>query len=103
MTETITLDAPPKNGSLYVKAALGAVPLPLVSARKSVIPDREVRLDGFRIDPEHLAAYAKATGLRFGDTLPLTYPFIITFPLVMNSWCSAISRSWRSARCTRRT
>ncbi|WP_328398589.1 MaoC family dehydratase [Nocardia sp. NBC_00416] len=83
MTETITLDAPPKNGSLYVKAALGAVPLPLVSARKSAIPDREVRLDGFRLDPDHLAAYCRATGLRFGDTLPLTYPFIITFPLVM--------------------
>ncbi|GGL42258.1 MaoC family dehydratase [Nocardia jinanensis] len=83
MTETITLDTPPKNSSLFVKAALGAVPLPLVSARKSVIPDREVRLDGFRADPEHLAAYCAATGLRFGDTLPLTYPFIITFPLVM--------------------
>lgn len=83
MTETITLDAPPKNGSLYVKAALGAVPLPFTPGRKSTIPDREIRLDGFRVDPEHLAAYCRATGLRFGDTLPLTYPFIITFPLVM--------------------
>ncbi|MGW1742426.1 MaoC family dehydratase [Nocardia sp. NPDC001965] len=83
MTETITLDAPPKNGSLYVKAALGAVPIPLVSNRKSTIPDREVRLDGYHVDPDHLAAYCAATGLRFGDTLPLTYPFIITFPLVM--------------------
>lgn len=83
MTETITLDAPPKNGSLYVKAALGAVPLPFVSGRKPAIPDREVRLEGLRVDPEHLAAYCRATGLRFGDTLPLTYPFVITFPMVM--------------------
>ncbi|MEU1983695.1 MaoC/PaaZ C-terminal domain-containing protein [Nocardia sp. NPDC019395] len=83
MTETISLDTPPKNGSLYVKAALGAVPLPFVSGRKSAIPDREVRLDGLRVDPEHLAAYCRATGLRFGDTLPLTYPFVITFPMVM--------------------
>ncbi|MFI5714699.1 MaoC family dehydratase [Nocardia sp. NPDC051750] len=83
MTETISLDTPPKNGSLYVKAALGAVPLPFVSGRKPVIPDREVRLDGLRVDPEHLAAYCRATGLRFGDTLPLTYPFVITFPMVM--------------------
>jgi acyl dehydratase len=81
MTETITLDAPPKNGGLYAQAVLGAIPL--VSARKSEIPDRAVRLDGYRVDPEHLAAYCTATGLRFGDTLPLTYPFIITFPLVM--------------------
>lgn len=83
MTETITLDAPPKNGSLYVKAALGAVPLPFTGGRKPVIPDREVRLEGLRVDPEHLAAYCRATGLRFGDTLPLTYPFVITFPMVM--------------------
>ncbi|MGW0004496.1 MaoC family dehydratase [Nocardia grenadensis] len=81
MTETISLDAPPKNGGLYVQAVLGAIPL--VSARKSEIPDRAVRLDGYRVDPEHLAAYCAATELRFGDTLPLTYPFIITFPLVM--------------------
>lgn len=83
MTQTITLGAPPKNGSLYVKAALGAVPLPLVSARKSTLPDRAVQLDGVRIDPHHLAAYCRATGLRFGDALPLTYPFILTFPVVM--------------------
>lgn len=83
MTETITLDTPPKNGSLYVKAALGAVPVPFLSGRKSAIPDRAIRLDGFRVDPEHLAAYCRATGLRFGDTLPLTYPFVITFPMVM--------------------
>ncbi|MEU4316246.1 MaoC/PaaZ C-terminal domain-containing protein [Nocardia sp. NPDC024068] len=82
MTETITLDAPPKNGGLYVKAALGAVPL--LSSRKSDIPDREVRLEGLRVDPEDLAAYCRATGLRYSDTLPLTYPFIITFPLVMS-------------------
>ncbi|WP_063040879.1 MaoC family dehydratase [Nocardia grenadensis] len=81
MTETITLDAPPKNGGLYAQAVLGAIPL--VSSRKSEIPDRAVRLDGYRVDPENLAAYCAATGLRFGDTLPLTYPFIITFPLVM--------------------
>lgn len=83
MTDTIVLTEPPKNGSLYVKAALGAIPLPLVSSRKPTIPDRQVRLDGVRVDPDHLAAYCRATGLRFGDELPLTYPFILTFPLVM--------------------
>jgi len=83
MTETITLDHTPNNGSLYAKAALGAIPLPLVSQRRATPPDREVRLDGVRIAPEHLAAYCHATGLRFGDVLPLTYPFIITFPMVM--------------------
>ncbi|WP_433681437.1 MaoC/PaaZ C-terminal domain-containing protein [Nocardia sp. CA-119907] len=83
MTEMITLTEPPKNSSLFVKAALGAVPVPLISARKSTVPDRVVRLDGVRVDPDHLAAYCRATGLRFSDSLPLTYPFILSFPLAM--------------------
>ncbi|WP_097246719.1 MULTISPECIES: MaoC/PaaZ C-terminal domain-containing protein [Nocardia] len=83
MTETITLTETPKNSSLFVKAALGAVPVPLLSARKSTVPDRVVQLDGVKVDPDHLAAYCRATGLRFGDSLPLTYPFILSFPLAM--------------------
>ncbi|ATL71187.1 dehydratase [Nocardia terpenica] len=83
MTQNITLAEVPGTGNLYLKAALGSVPLPLVSARKSEIPDRAVSLDGLTIDIDHLAAYCHATGLRFGDSLPLTYPFVLTFPLVM--------------------
>ncbi|MFF3221697.1 MaoC family dehydratase [Nocardia suismassiliense] len=83
MTQLISLTETPKNGPLYLKAALGAVPLPLVSARKSTLPDRASKLDGLQVDPDHLAAYCRATGLRFGDALPLTYPFILTFPIVM--------------------
>ncbi|MET8773998.1 MaoC/PaaZ C-terminal domain-containing protein [Nocardia sp. NPDC050713] len=83
MTETISLTETPKNSSLFVKAALGAVPVPLLSARKSTLPDRVIRLDGVKVDPDHLAAYCRATGLRFGDALPLTYPFILSFPLAM--------------------
>ncbi|MCM6777435.1 dehydratase [Nocardia sp. CDC159] len=83
MTQTISLHEPPKTGSLYLKAALGAVPLPLVSGRKSQIPDRAIELTGLKIDVDNLAAYCHATGLRFGDALPLTYPFVLTFPLVM--------------------
>ncbi|GGK52833.1 MaoC/PaaZ C-terminal domain-containing protein [Nocardia camponoti] len=80
MTQTITLTEVPGNGGLYAKAALGALPL---LRRKAQLPDREVRIEGVRVDPEHLAAYCRATGLRFGDTLPLTYPFVLGFPLTM--------------------
>ncbi len=83
MSQTITLGEVPKNSGLFVKAALGALPVPGLSARKSVIPDRVVRLEGFKVDPNHLAAYCKATGLRFNDSLPLTYPFVLSFPLAM--------------------
>ncbi|WP_280495413.1 MaoC/PaaZ C-terminal domain-containing protein [Nocardia farcinica] len=81
-TQVITLTEPPKNSKLFVQAALGAVPLPL-SARKQTLPDRVVELRGLRVDPDHLADYCRATGLRFGDALPLTYPFILSFPLAM--------------------
>ncbi|MBF6328990.1 dehydratase [Nocardia transvalensis] len=77
------MSEPPKTGNLYLKAALGAVPLPLVSGRKSEIPDRAVEVSGLQVDIDNLAAYCHATGLRFGDSLPLTYPFVLTFPMVM--------------------
>ncbi len=83
MTETITLTETPKNSSLFVKAALGAIPVPGLSNRPSTLPDRVVKLRGLRVDPDHLSAYCRATGLRFGDALPLTYPFILSFPLAM--------------------
>ncbi|MET8427399.1 MaoC/PaaZ C-terminal domain-containing protein [Nocardia sp. NPDC004860] len=83
MTQTVNLTEVPKNSGLFVKAALGALPVPGLSARKSTLPDRSVRLEGFKVDPDHLAAYCRATGLRFGDALPLTYPFVLSFPLAM--------------------
>ena len=38
---------------------------------------------GAAIDAANVAAYADVTGLRFTDTVPLTYPFVLTFPAVM--------------------
>lgn len=64
-----------------LRAAAGA--LPLVS-RGDGLPDRTVSVEGLAIDPAHVAAYAAVTGLRFGDTVPLTYPFALTFPSVMS-------------------
>jgi acyl dehydratase len=63
------------------RAAAGA--LPFVS-RGDGLPDRTVRVDDLPIDPANVAAYAAVTGLRFGDTVPLTYPFALTFPSVMS-------------------
>jgi len=70
------------NGLLNMaRAAAGA--LPFVS-RRDVLPDRTASLEGLTIDPANVAAYAAVTGLRFGDSLPLTYPFALTFPSVMS-------------------
>jgi len=80
-TQVISLRETPKNSTLFVQAALGAVPLG--PARKQTIPDRVVELKGLKVDPDHLADYCHATGLRYSDSLPLTYPFILSFPLAM--------------------
>jgi acyl dehydratase len=62
-------------------AAAGA--LPFVS-RGSSLPDRTVTISDLAIDPANVSEYAAVTGLRFGDSVPLTYPFALTFPSVMS-------------------
>jgi hypothetical protein len=63
-----------------VRAAAGALPfLP----RGDRLPDRVVT-EELAIDRANVAAYAAVTGLRYGENLPLTYPFVLTFPAVMS-------------------
>jgi acyl dehydratase len=70
------------NGLMnLVRAAAGALPL---IPRDDGLPERTVTVEGLAIDPANVAAYAAVTGLRFGDTVPLTYPFALTFPSVMS-------------------
>lgn len=62
------------------RAAAGALPF---VPRGDRLPDRTIVVDGLAIDPGNVADYAAVTGLRYGDTVPLTYPFALTFPTVM--------------------
>ncbi|WP_280832713.1 MaoC/PaaZ C-terminal domain-containing protein [Mycolicibacterium frederiksbergense] len=64
-----------------LRAVVGALPF---VQRSDTLPTRTVVVDNLRIDPANVAAYAQVTGLRFNDTLPLTYPFALTFPTVMS-------------------
>jgi acyl dehydratase len=63
-----------------LRAAAGALPF---VPRGDTLPDRTLSVDELTIDPTNVAAYANVTGLRFGDAVPLTYPFALTFPTVM--------------------
>ncbi|MGH3560959.1 MAG: MaoC/PaaZ C-terminal domain-containing protein [Mycobacterium sp.] len=63
-----------------LRAAAGALPF---IPRGDTLPDRTLSIDELTIDSAHVAAYAAVTGLRYGDTVPLTYPFALTFPTVM--------------------
>jgi hypothetical protein len=70
------------NGLLnLVRAAAGALPF---VPRGDGLPNRTVTVEELAIDPANVAAYAAVTGLRFGDAVPLTYPFALTFPTMMS-------------------
>ncbi len=64
-----------------LRAAAGALPF---VPRNDQLPTRTVTVAELPIDRANVAAYAAVTGLRFGDTVPLTYPFALTFPTVMS-------------------
>lgn len=52
------------------------------------IPAERFEVHGVVPDTTHLAEYCRTTGLRFGEELPATYPYVLAFPLaikVMNS------------------
>ncbi|GFG88004.1 dehydratase [Mycobacterium bourgelatii] len=64
-----------------LRAAAGALP---VVPRSDKLPNRTVTVEELPIDHTNVAAYAAVTGLRFGNNVPLTYPFALTFPSVMS-------------------
>ncbi|RWA21636.1 MaoC/PaaZ C-terminal domain-containing protein [Mycolicibacterium brumae] len=71
----------PSNLANMLRAAVGALP---VISRSAELTTRTVELDDITIDRENVAEYASVTGLRYRDTVPLTYPFVLTFPAMMS-------------------
>ena len=64
-----------------LRAAAGALPF---IPRGDDLPNRTLTVAELPIDRSNVAAYAAVTGLRFGDAVPLTYPFVLTFPTAMS-------------------
>src|ERR1700748_1161867 len=64
-----------------LRAAAGALP---VVPRSDQLPSRTVSVEELPIDHTNVAAYAAVTGLRYGNNVPLTYPFVLTFPAIMS-------------------
>lgn len=63
-----------------LKAAAGSLPF---IPRGDSLPNRTLTVAELAIDRSHVAAYTAVTGLQYADTVPLTYPFALTFPAVM--------------------
>jgi acyl dehydratase len=64
-----------------LRAAAGALPL---VPRGGQLPTRTVTVEELPIDQTNVAEYAAVTGLRYGNNVPLTYPFALTFPAMMS-------------------
>ncbi len=78
-----TVETTDQPGGLrnLLRAAVGALPF---IPRSDELPDRTLRVAGIEIDRSNVAKYASVTGLRYGDQVPLTYPFTLTFPVMMS-------------------
>jgi hypothetical protein len=69
-----------------LRAAAGMLP---GRRRSRTLPDREVARHAQTVDREHLAAYDRVCGFRLSDTLPVTYPHVLAFPLAMDLMLAA--------------
>lgn len=96
--EVVKLDGLPSLSTLYGKAAFGAIPgsgllakLPLIgigggrggAANGNALPNRRVAVDGAKVDLDGLARYCRVCGFTMRETLPVTYPHMLAFPLQM--------------------
>jgi acyl dehydratase len=76
MARTV-LKSAPNLAALIAKAAVTA------RGRGGDLPDTRLARNGVTVDPDDLAAYNRVCGFPVGDTLPPTYPHMLTFPLQM--------------------
>ena len=72
---TTTLDAQPDMAALLVRAALTA------RGRGGDLPATRLAREGVQVDPGRLADYAAVCRFPLGDTLPVTFLHVLTFPL----------------------
>ncbi|MFT4087739.1 MAG: MaoC/PaaZ C-terminal domain-containing protein [Gordonia sp. (in: high G+C Gram-positive bacteria)] len=86
MSKTVTLHELPGPGTIYPKAVGAMVPIfgkPARVAADAVVPDTVYRIEDVRVDTDKLLAYCHTTGSQFGSEVPLTYLFVLQFPLAM--------------------
>jgi acyl dehydratase len=84
---TRTLEGSPSILPLYARAAAPMIPgaslLPFIPGGGGEIPDLDLTLEGVVANPADVAAYAKVCGFALRDSLPVTYPHVLAFPLHM--------------------
>jgi len=89
MSEATTREVTGRPGTLplLLKAALPVIPgismLPGVRKSGSTLPQLTLTRHDVPIDRDHVAAYSAVCGFALKDTVPLTYPHMLAFPLHM--------------------
>ncbi|SIR62029.1 MaoC/PaaZ C-terminal domain-containing protein [Williamsia sterculiae] len=87
MPKTVELTSLPGVVDLYPRAVSAMLPVigkPGRVRADATIPDTVFTIEGLKVDQHKLGDYCLATGQQFGETLPLTYPFVLQFPLAMS-------------------
>lgn len=79
------IESAPHTLPMMLKAALPALPglnlVPGIAKRGGDLPDLALTRHDVPIDPAHVAAYAEVCGFPHKDTVPVTYPHMLAFPL----------------------
>lgn len=76
MAGIVELSQPPRLAALYRRALLKR-------GSGESVPELTLSLRGVGVDRAHLAEYDQVCGFRLSDTLPVTYPHVLAFPLAM--------------------
>ena len=72
---TTVLESPPNMAALFARAALTA------RGRGGDLPGTRLARAGVVPEPRQVAAYARVCDFPLADTLPVTFPHVLTFPL----------------------
>ncbi|MCW2677822.1 MAG: putative Acyl dehydratase, partial [Modestobacter sp.] len=75
MAAPTVLTEAPSMPALFARAALTA------RGRGGALPDTRLARTGVAVDPAQLAGYARVCGFPLADTLPVTFPHVLAFPL----------------------
>jgi acyl dehydratase len=85
---TRELSSSPSMASMFARAGAAMIPgashLPFVGGGGGDVPDLTLRLSEVAIEPDRLAAYNRVCGFDLRDTIPITYPHILAFPLQLS-------------------
>ncbi len=78
VTETLDFSSTPDLRRLFAAAVVRRRPK---AGPAAALPDVVAREDGIRVDVDRLVRYAEICGFPVTGTLPVTYPYVVGFPL----------------------